>query len=85
MDLGAEPEQQSMSIRNVNMEARMAFKSGLTRSLQWRIQQLDAIANLLTKHESQLCQAAFTDLGKSPFEVYSNEVCLCSSLSLSST
>jgi aldehyde dehydrogenase (NAD+) len=79
VESGAEQQQHGMS--RVNMEARLAFKSGVTRSLQWRLRQLDAISTLITKHESQLCQAAFTDLGKSPFEVYSNEACLSISIS----
>lgn len=50
------------------------FESGQTRSLAFRLQQLQALKEAIVKHEAQLSKALFTDLGKSEAESYTTEI-----------
>ncbi|KAH7295653.1 hypothetical protein KP509_27G059200 [Ceratopteris richardii] len=57
-----------------NAQVRRAFKSGRTRSFEWRTQQLVALKALLQKDEGEIAQALYQDLGKSPFESFATEI-----------
>ena len=54
--------------------AREAFKRGVTRPLEWRLRQLDAMASCLREREADINQALYEDLGKSSFESFCTEV-----------
>ncbi|KAF4371900.1 hypothetical protein G4B88_016963 [Cannabis sativa] len=54
-------------------EVRESFKSGKTRSLEWRKKQLTALINLIQDNEQKLSKALFHDLGKHPAEAYRDE------------
>ena len=49
---------------------RETFQSGKSKTLQWRIEQLRAINTILVKHETELSEAVYADLGKCHRETY---------------
>ncbi|XP_024978611.1 aldehyde dehydrogenase family 3 member F1 [Cynara cardunculus var. scolymus] len=55
-------------------ELRQTFKSGRTRSIDWRKQQLRAILRLLHENEDVLFQSLESELGKHPVESYRDEI-----------
>jgi len=60
-----------------DMEAlRATFRTGKTRSKEWRVGQLHALQKLLTEGRAELCEAMSADLGKSAFEGYLTEISL---------
>ncbi|KAJ8443641.1 hypothetical protein Cgig2_019623 [Carnegiea gigantea] len=54
-------------------ELRETFKSGRTRSFEWRKTQLEAMLNMLTHQEHSCFQALDHDLGKTHVESYKDE------------
>jgi len=55
-------------------DVREAFANGLTKPLEWRLGQLDALDLLLKQNEDAVAQALREDLGKHPAEAYLTEV-----------
>ncbi len=53
---------------------RETFDSGRTRSLAWRLGQLEALEALVLEREDELCEALRQDLGKSRFEAWLGEL-----------
>jgi acyl-CoA reductase-like NAD-dependent aldehyde dehydrogenase len=53
---------------------RRYFRSGATRSLDFRRRQLETLGSLLRENESRIEQALAADLGKPAFESYASEV-----------
>ena len=51
-------------------DLRRVFRSGRTRPLQWREEQLKAIVRMFTEREADLVAALDKDLGKPVFETY---------------
>ncbi|WP_101950910.1 aldehyde dehydrogenase family protein [Mycobacterium sp. 3519A] len=49
---------------------RETFNSGRTRSVQWRIQQLQALEKMMNDNEGAITEALEKDLGRSPFEAW---------------
>src|SRR6476661_2085595 len=49
---------------------RETFKTGGTRSLQWRKQQLQALEKLMVENEPAVAAALEQDLGREPFEAW---------------
>jgi aldehyde dehydrogenase (NAD+) len=49
---------------------RETFKSGRTRSLQWRKQQLQALEKMMVENETAVAAALEQDLGRKPFEAW---------------
>jgi len=49
---------------------RETFKSGRTRSVEWRKQQLQALEKMMTDNEGAFMEALDKDLGRSPFEAW---------------
>jgi aldehyde dehydrogenase (NAD+) len=49
---------------------RATFRSGRTRSIAWRLAQLDAILRLLEEREADLARALAADLGRSPGDAW---------------
>jgi aldehyde dehydrogenase (NAD+) len=58
-------------------ELRAAFESGKTKSYDWRMQQLGALAHMLDEHREDLLGALEADLGKSRHEGWLAELILC--------
>lgn len=61
---------------SVNKEVCATFRSGRTRSISWRIDQLKAIGRLLEEREAEIGDSLMHDLGKSAFESYCTEIVL---------
>jgi aldehyde dehydrogenase (NAD+) len=49
---------------------RDTFKSGRTRGVEWRKQQLRALEAMMTENEAAIAAALEQDLGRSPFEAW---------------
>jgi aldehyde dehydrogenase (NAD+) len=49
---------------------RETFKSGRTRSLEWRKQQLQALEKMMVENEAAVAAALEQDLGRKPFEAW---------------
>lgn len=52
---------------------RHFFNSGVTRSYDWRKQQLLLLKQAILRHEDEINRALYTDLKKSPEETYGTE------------
>lgn len=55
-------------------ELRQTFKSGRTRSVAWRKNQLRGLLDLIRDKEDLIFEALYQDLGKHPVEAYRDEV-----------
>lgn len=53
---------------------RNRFGTGATRTLAWRLSQLEALEHLLKERESDILRALAADLGKPEMEAYGSEV-----------
>lgn len=49
---------------------RSVFRSGRTRSIEWRRAQLGGLAQMIVEHEDRFLAALGADLGKPPFEAW---------------
>lgn len=54
-------------------ELRQTFRSGVTRSVAWRKNQLRALIELLRDNQDRIFNALYQDLGKHPVEAYRDE------------
>lgn len=61
-------------INHVFAQQQAYFRSGATRSYEFRIKQLELIKALVTENEQAILDALKQDLGKHPFEAYSSEI-----------
>ncbi|KAG4939229.1 hypothetical protein JHK82_044954 [Glycine max] len=66
MDIGGEVEE---TVR----ELRQYFKTGKTKSVTWRKNQLTALLDLVHENEDAIFKALHQDLGKHPVEAYRDE------------
>jgi aldehyde dehydrogenase (NAD+) len=55
---------------------RVRFDSGVTKSLSWRLSQLDALGHFLMERERDILQALRADLAKPEMEAFSSEIAL---------
>ena len=55
-------------------ELRNNFDSGKTKSYEWRISQLEAIAKMLVEKENEIIDALHKDVSKPRLEAYITEV-----------
>ncbi|SKU53400.1 fatty aldehyde dehydrogenase [Mycobacteroides abscessus subsp. massiliense] len=53
---------------------RRVFATGRTRSLAWRLRQLEGIEKLCSEQESAIAQALEHDLGRAPFEAWMGDI-----------
>lgn len=53
---------------------RETFATGRTKSFEWRDQQLDALARMITEGEDRIVAALAEDLGRPPFEAWAGDV-----------
>lgn len=60
--------------RSLIEKQRTYFKSGITRSFRFRLQQLNFLRSVLKKNETALCDALHADLHKSWQESYMTEI-----------
>jgi len=60
-------------LKELNKRQLEFFRKGLTRQLDFRLNALNRIKDLIFKFESKLFEALHEDLGKPPFESYASE------------
>ncbi|MBL7111864.1 MAG: aldehyde dehydrogenase [Bacteroidales bacterium] len=60
-------------LKELNIKQLEFFRKGLTLQLDFRIETLNRIKNLIIKFEGKLFEALHEDLGKPPFESYASE------------
>jgi aldehyde dehydrogenase (NAD+) len=70
----SEPSTSLAAIREAVLGARSAFDRGVTRSLEWRLAQLDGLARFVKEREDDILAALASDVGKPKLEGYSTEV-----------
>ena len=63
-----------MNIDNILKLQKEYFSSGVTISVEFRIKMLKKLYNSIKAHETEICQALTSDLGKSEFEGFMCEV-----------
>lgn len=63
-----------MEVEETVRELRQYFKTGKTKSVAWRKNQLQALLNLVHENEDAISKALYQDLGKHPVEAYRDEV-----------
>ncbi len=63
-----------VAIPSAAEELRSSFRSGKTKSLQWRIGQLKAMEKMLKDGTKALCEALWKDLRKNNFEAWLSEI-----------
>jgi aldehyde dehydrogenase (NAD+) len=68
------PATSSSTGANVVSELRASYRSRKTRSLEWRLDQLNAMKRLLIDCQEDLIDAIVADLGKPRFEAFTTEV-----------
>ncbi|QJC51527.1 aldehyde dehydrogenase [Paenibacillus albicereus] len=61
-------------VESMLAEHKRFFDTGATRSIDWRIEQLNRLAAALRKYEQPLTDAVFKDLHKGPAEAYMSEI-----------
>ncbi len=64
----------SSSIPETVAQLRQRFETGVTRSREWRLRQLDGLAKFMTEREGEILEALHADLGKPPLEALAAEV-----------
>ncbi len=64
------PESPAFAVK----ELRATFEEGVTRSLDWRAEQLQGLIRMLEKEEQTFADALASDLGKSGFEAWMTEI-----------
>lgn len=62
------------TINEIEISQKNFFNSGATLSLKFRVEQLKKLKLSIKKYEAQILKALHTDLGKSEFEAFTNEV-----------
>ena len=53
---------------------RATFRTGRTRSIEWRREQLQALLRMLTEHEADFTDALRADLGRPALEAYAADI-----------
>jgi aldehyde dehydrogenase (NAD+) len=64
------PSSDTPDIAGTVRRLRESFKTGRTRSVEWRKQQLQALEKMMVENEGALMEALEKDLGRSPFEAW---------------
>jgi len=64
----------SLSMADILQAQRSYFRSGATKSIEFRIQHLRALKNAISKHESEILEALHRDLHKPLLEAFTGEV-----------
>ena len=67
-------EEEVPDFTNLHGELRDYFDSGVTRSAQWRKNQLEGLIKMMEENEDRFCEALKADLGKSKMEAVVSEI-----------
>ena len=71
---GPAPESGAGDVVEVFDRLRSTFRSGRTRSVEWRADQLRGIERMVVDHEAELLQAMADDFGKPHFEAWMTDL-----------
>lgn len=63
-------------IQNIVANQRAYFLSEATKPIDFRVQQLKKLKNLLKAHEQEMIEGIYQDFKKSEFDAYTNEIAL---------
>jgi aldehyde dehydrogenase (NAD+) len=63
-----------ININELLQEHRRYFEKGETRSVDFRLKQLDKLSKTIKKYEKQIIDALYKDLHKPEFEAYATEI-----------
>jgi aldehyde dehydrogenase (NAD+) len=63
-----------ININELLQEHRIYFEKGETRSVDFRLKQLDKLSKTIKKYEKQIIDALYKDLHKPEFEAYATEI-----------
>ena len=63
-----------MNIEEIVNKQRNYFLSGKTLDIDFRINSLKKLYNIIKKYEKQICDALYQDLNKSDYESYMCEI-----------
>jgi len=72
--VSAPSEQQDEPASTVARSLSAHFKTGSTKSLSWRLSQLDALEHFLMEREQDILDALHADLHKPPMEAFASEI-----------
>jgi acyl-CoA reductase-like NAD-dependent aldehyde dehydrogenase len=83
--MASEDEETTVAaVPHIVKDLQRTVRSGITRTAEWRMQQLRAILKLVQETEERIIQVIAQDIGKPSHEAFLTEVCsLALSLSLS--
>lgn len=73
-DVPSRPEQKPAAVPDVVAGVRAAYETGRTRSLTWRLDQLQGLSTMLRTHSDRFVAALATDIGKPSIEGYGADV-----------
>ncbi|BBX91094.1 aldehyde dehydrogenase family protein [Mycolicibacterium boenickei] len=63
-----------VEVSRITKTLRATFDSGRTRSAEWRSDQLNRLAQMMTDSETEIIDALSADLGRAPFESWLTDV-----------
>ncbi len=61
-------------IKNILQNQKEFFRTGSTRSIDFRINQLERLSAMVEEYETAIIEALRKDMGKPPVEAYSSEI-----------
>lgn len=76
-DQAVTPASTASAGADVVRKLRDTFATGRTRSLEWRLAQLDGLARMMTEREADIIAAVQADLGRSEYEAWFGDVGSC--------
>ncbi|KAK6132294.1 hypothetical protein DH2020_033994 [Rehmannia glutinosa] len=64
----------AQGVERVSQDLRSVYRSGKTKTFDWRVSQLKALLKITTRHEKDIFEALRSDLNKSENDAYLHEV-----------
>src|SRR5690242_3178225 len=68
------PRTAARSVPDTVAHLRATFRSGRTRPIEWRLEQLHALVRLMTEREAEFAAALEKDLGRDAFNAWLADV-----------
>ena len=65
-----------MEIKQIHQKQQAFFRTNTTKNIDFRIEQLKKVKQLIKDHEPAIYEAIYEDFGKSEFETYASELSL---------
>ncbi|KAK6114902.1 hypothetical protein DH2020_007171 [Rehmannia glutinosa] len=64
----------AQNVERVSQDLRSVYRSGKTKSVEWRVSQLKSLLRITTHYEKDILEALRSDLNKPELEAFSHEV-----------